>query len=207
MAMPATAADYHTALAACAGTPDPDACTARVEGEAMELAGIIADLEHYTEAWAEAASEAELAAAVPREAAELAHGQAIAKAWGLPGLPPAVSTAPLEALVAKERACRASAKCTAARADAKLELTFFTSVVNPMCTAEQDKEGAAADMRREHANPSGLYDKRRVYADGATIQSADEMLAGYTPAYVARRHHPWRGWRAECKPNPAYYDR
>jgi len=218
----AIVAGYQAALRACGAevageTPGRrmdrvQACEAAEHTRMFDLQAAAADLAHYyAPGWAEGARDDELAAASEHVASLLALARADAAHWGVVAPAGADPGAPIAAMVAKERACRAAPKCVAdraaARAEAAAEAAFFTSVVNPMCTAEQDKEGAAADMRREHANPSGLYDKRRVYADGATIQSADEMLAGYTPAYVARRHHPWRGWRAECKPNPAYYDR
>jgi hypothetical protein len=101
--------------------------------------------------------------------------------------------------VAAEKACRASAKCMAARADRKAEEAFFAEVVSPMCEADKTRETAQADMARERANPSGVVDLNLLHLDGALMAQSEQAIKDATGAYVARRHHPWRGWRSECQ--------
>jgi hypothetical protein len=96
--------------------------------------------------------------------------------------------------VAKERACRADAKCMAKRK----EKAFFTQVVQPMCQADQEREGALQGIAREKANPSGYVDKVFLHSLGASAQQAQDTLTAMTPDYVKFRKHPWRGWRSEC---------
>lgn len=204
---PALEVAFQAAISRCmVGNTGRDACVMRTKSERKELEAIAADADRYTAAWAESASDDELAAATPKVMAEIARARSIWRSWGHEPAPMAVDpTASLDTLVANERVCRASTKCLGDRAKAKAEADFFVAVVNPMCVADQDKEFATADIQHERSNPSGYVDARRVYTDGGAIQHANATLAQYAPEYQARRHHPWRGWRSECHPNPAAY--
>jgi hypothetical protein len=106
----------------------------------------------------------------------------------------------VQGFVAAEKACRVDKKCMGARAARKTEEEFFASVVSPMCGADQSREQALAAMAHERANPSGYIDVVLLHRLGADVQSAQEQIAGLTPAYTKVRKHPWKGWRSECAP-------
>jgi hypothetical protein len=183
------------------------ACRDRMVSERAEAKSLVDHFGQLTPAWFESASDADLDTVVGTTLKQLARLNAISIDLGKGPLPDFDNTAAkvvddLQASVTKEKACRADKKCMDARAAKKAEEQFFTSVVQPMCQADQDREAAVADMAHERANPSGYVDKTKLYNDGAVVQQSQEQLAAAAPAYVKVRHHPWRGWRTECHQAP-----
>jgi hypothetical protein len=190
----ARADGFSDTMQRCLSRSDRQACTARTLSERAELVSIGRDFAGQTQEWIETAPVDALEAAAKRDPGEVARMNAIFDNWGLPHF----DAPDIVALIGAEKACRASPKCLADRQAAKEEQAFFTGIVQPMCVADQDREIARADLARERSNPSGVVDLRRMHLDGASIQSDERTLASLARDYVARRHHAWPGWRAEC---------
>lgn len=104
---------------------------------------------------------------------------------------PPTMVAGLDALVERERSCRASVKCMADRA-------FREDVVKVMCSHERTIALAKADIERERSNPSGVVDLEVLHDDGDTIQREQDALDALRPKYVAVRHHAWDP-KVECR--------
>ena len=105
----------------------------------------------------------------------------------------------MQAAVVVEKACRVDKKCMAKRAAEEAEAKFLTDVVNPLCAADSSREEARAAIAREKANPGGVVDVTLLHDLGITIQNAEDEMKPLRPRYLAVRHHPFTGWRSECK--------
>jgi hypothetical protein len=184
------------------------ACRHRMEAERVEQRAIVAKIaiwqpRGYQDAGEglEGLSDAELDA-VPADSrtaiARLSEIQTELAQAPIPQEKRDIAWNEIQGFVAKEKACRADPKCMGVRTARKAEEAFFASVVQPMCSADQGREAAIADMARERANPSGFVDKKLLHDRGADLQGSLEQLAALMPAYVKVRHHPWPGWHAEC---------
>lgn len=110
--------------------------------------------------------------------------------------------AEIQGFVAMEKTCRSDPKCTGPRNARKAEESFRFNVLDPMCGADRLREKALADIAHERANPSGYVDKGLLHQAGADAQAYQEQLAQGAPAFIAARHHAWRGWRVECPTVP-----
>lgn len=104
----------------------------------------------------------------------------------------------IRARVSAERACRADAKCISKREADAAEKEFVSTVVGPMCDADQTRESASATIANERANPSGVVDLDALHTAGEQLQGAKITLKNLAPVYAKARHHPWNGWRTEC---------
>ena len=79
-------------------------------------------------------------------------------------------------LAAKEKACRASALCMAARR--------AKALVQDICAAIAEIQSMQERMRIEHANPSGVVDLVELHDDGEIIQRDQAILARDKSEYL-----------------------
>lgn len=103
----------------------------------------------------------------------------------------------VSALVAAERKCRASRRCMTARAWRKAEDKFYAETLLPMCTYSRQMQVAREDAARGRTNRPGDVDAGKLHDDIQTVAENRDRIKDLMPAYVARRHHPFRGWQTE----------
>lgn len=85
----------------------------------------------------------------------------------------------------------------AARAEQTTEEQFAASVVVPRCEAEWGVAFEKDVIAQEKANPSGVVDLAALHEAGQILQAYQASIKKLDPAYMARRHHSYRGWVTE----------
>jgi hypothetical protein len=200
----ATADDEALAKRLCGALYTSDheafvACHARVLSEAAERRALADKLK----AWADGVErlpDAELDALPSAAAAAIARYATLSTDLGQPTDPQAARVA-LDAMTsdaAKEKACRADAKCLNDRAVKRADADFTETVLSPLCGYDEHRAAAAAALARERANPSGFVNKSLMHGYGSDMQFNTEQMKPLLAAFVRAKHRVWRGYVAEC---------
>lgn len=101
--------------------------------------------------------------------------------------------------VAGERKCRASSRCMSARASRKAEEKFFSDTLLPICVYSREMQLARESLARYRKNQWGEADAGKLRDDRLTIEDDRQRIRELMPAYTARRHRPFAGWRTEAR--------
>jgi len=174
---------------------------ARFATDRRESADVVERLQRtYGQAsWYENASDAELASAADDAGALLSHLSALSVAMGEGAIANTASVVDgIRESVAGETQCRSDQKCMADRAAKRTEAAFVLTVVEPLCEADTILENARSEISREpSAAGHAVQDVAR--ADEEAIQNARKTIKELNADFVKVRHHPFNGWRADCK--------